>query len=63
MWKLLTVTFGELRREGLYTSRSAGGTVGRRGRGGANVQNNEFVVGVSGLDSTLLTDDRILEPC
>jgi hypothetical protein len=31
MWKLLRATFGEMRREGLCTSRSAGGTVGRAG--------------------------------
>jgi hypothetical protein len=59
----LTATLGELRR-GLCTSRSAGGTFGRWGGGwGANVWNNKFVEGFSGLDSTLLTEGRILEPC
>ena len=56
----MTATLGELRREGLCTACSAGGSVGR---GWANVRNNKFIVGVFGLDSTLLTEGRILEPC
>ena len=34
MWKVLTATLGEMCREGLCTSRSAVGTVGRGGGGG-----------------------------